>query len=83
MKSEVEVNKSNLRIADILYYTDSCNSMKYTITEIDEDLTGMVAVDNETGEEEYYTFSELQIGWEISNKSKEYNNLYFKTEYLN
>lgn len=67
MKSEVELNQENLRVNDKLIYCDSSNVESWIITELFEG--GFQAKDDYETKE--FLFSELQIGWTISEKAKE------------
>lgn len=60
LKSEVEKRKEEVKIGTKLFYNDKDNYGKYEVVAVDEDY--FVATD-ENGEEDYYFFEELQIGW--------------------
>lgn len=68
MKSEVELNKELIEIGDVLYYTDASNTEKWTVESVFEN--GFEAVDSD-GYQDFFFFYELQLGWEISEKTKE------------
>jgi hypothetical protein len=67
MNSEVERNQKLILVDDILYYTDDSNSEKFTVVGLFNG--GFFATDSE-GKECSYLFAELQLGWEISEKTK-------------
>jgi hypothetical protein len=81
MKSEVEINKNNIKCGDVLYYSDSENCESYIVTSVEDDKLGFYCL-GDNMEEKFYFFNELQIGWEISEKTKEHNRLYFRTVYI-
>lgn len=69
MKSEVELNQNNLRVNDKLIYTDNSNSESWIITELFE---GGFEAKNDY-ETRHFMFDELQLGWTISQKTKDKN----------
>jgi hypothetical protein len=70
MISEVERNQKLVRVNDILTYIDSENYEKIIVTQLFKG--GFVAKD-ETEQEDVYFFSELQLGWKFSEKTKKQN----------
>lgn len=66
--SEVEKNKALISVGDILYYTDADNCHKYEVVSVNA--FGFDAIDVD-GNEDSFIFSELQVGWEISEKTKQ------------
>ena len=69
MLSEVEINQKLVRVDDILIYTDSANCQTWVVTELFKG--GFVAKDDY--EEKVYFFSELNHGWEFTEKTKKDN----------
>lgn len=69
MKSEVELNQNNLRVNDKLIYCDDSNSESWVITELFE---GGFEAKNDC-ETKDFMFDELQLGWSVSQKTKDKN----------
>lgn len=67
MKSEVELNKELIKIADVLYYIDSENNETFIVLSVDEN--GFKAIDSDENIDTFI-FSELQLGWHISDRTK-------------
>jgi hypothetical protein len=78
MISEVEKNQKLVRVNDVLFYVDSCNSQKWVVTELVEN--GFIASDSENNEE-LFLFSDLQIGWVFSSITKNQNSLNYRFKY--
>jgi hypothetical protein len=78
MKSEVQLNQNNIKVNDILIYSDASNFEKWLVTET---FKGGFEAKNDF-ETKDFMFSELQYGWSISDKTKANNNLYFRTNYI-
>lgn len=76
--SEVEKNQKLVRVNDVLFYTDNSNSEKWTVTELFEG--GFEGKDSE-GNEDFFFFNELQLGWTFSKKTKEQNFLNYRFRY--
>ena len=60
LKSEVEKRSNEVKVGTTLFYNDKDNYNKYEVVAVEEDY--FIAKD-ENGEEDYYFFEELQIGW--------------------
>jgi len=78
--SDVQKNRHNLLVNDVVYYSDDANCEKFTVTDVDTH--GFEIYSEETGEYNYKIFHELQQGWDISEKSKANNSLNFRTIYI-
>ena len=79
MISEVERNQKLIKIGDVLIYTDSCNSERWIVEDLFE---GGLTLYSEYEGLEDFMFNELQIGWEISEKTKKKNFLKFRFRYV-
>ncbi len=64
--SEVELNKSEIKVGFVLYYCDASNVQKWIVTKLF--CGGFEAKDD--FETKDFHFNELQIGWIISEKNK-------------
>jgi hypothetical protein len=78
MISEVERNQKLVRVNDVLTYIDSENYEKIIVTQLFKG--GFVAKD-ETEQEDVYFFSELQLGWKFSEKTKKQNRELLRLQY--
>ena len=76
MKSEVELNKELIRVGDELLAT---GGDWYTVTELFE---GGFSAKCEWEENDFF-FNELQLGWELSERTKENHRIYERFEYAN
>ena len=79
LMSEVELNQNLIMVGDKLYYYDSMNFETWYVTELFDG--GFEAKDNEETKDFY--FDELQHGWGISEKTKEYHKIYNRFKYNN
>ena len=70
MISEVERNQKLVRVNDVLIYIDNANCDRFIVTEL---FKGGFVAKNEIEEENVYFFSELQLGWEFTEKTKKQN----------
>lgn len=77
LMSEVEINKGLICEGDILYYVDSANCQRWEVIELFDG--GFAAKDDY--EEKDFFFSELQKGWEISERTKEKHIQYDRFQY--
>ena len=77
MKSQLEKNQTNLKVTDIVFYTDDSNCEKWEVTELFE---GGFEAKGEF-ETKYFMFNELQIGWSISSNTMEHNKQNYRTIY--
>lgn len=78
MKSEVETNSTLIRKGDILYYIDDSNSDTFIVLSSDE--RGFKAIDEDENIS-YHGFSELQLGWYISDRTKNMHVSFDRFEY--
>ena len=76
MKSEVELNKELIRVGDELLAT---GGDWYIVTELFE---GGFSAKCEWEENDFF-FNELQLGWELSERTKENHRIYDRFEYEN
>ena len=74
MKSEVELNKELIRVGDELLAT---GGDWYIVTELFE---GGFSAKCEWEENDFF-FNELQLGWELSERTKENHRIYDRFEY--
>ena len=79
MISEVEKNQKLVQVNDNLLYVDNSNCQRWIVTELIEG--GFVAENKDLGEDLFY-FSELQLGWSFTEKTKEENFLNYRFRYV-
>lgn len=70
MISEVERNQKLVRVNDVLIYIDNANCERFIVTEL---FKGGFVAENELREENVYFFSELELGWTFTEKTKKHN----------
>lgn len=78
MISEVERNQKLVRVDDVLFYVDGANCQRWSVIELFEG--GFVAKDGY--EEKTLFFSELELGWEFSEKTKKHNAELYHLRYV-
>lgn len=76
--SEVEKNQKLVMVNDVLLYIDESNCQKWTVTELFEG--GFEAKDSE-GNEDFFFFNQLQLGWYFTETTKEQNFLNHRFRY--
>lgn len=76
--SEVEKNQKLVMVNDVLLYIDNSNCQRWTVTELFEG--GFEAKDIE-GNEDFFLFKELQLGWSFTETTKEQNFLNHRFRY--
>ena len=87
MISEVERNQKLMKVGDNIIYCDMANLQTWVVTELIEG--GFIAYnrefdessDFEDGHDVFY-FSELQLGWDFSEKTKQKNFLDYRFKYV-
>jgi hypothetical protein len=77
MKSEVELNQAKILVNDVLFYLDYENTERWEVTEL---FKGGFEATNDY-ETKAFNFSDLQIGWVISDKTKAFNNQNYRVNY--
>lgn len=76
--SGVELNQNVILVNDELHYSDGDNFQRWTVTELFDG--GFEATDND-GNDDYFFFNELQLGWSVSDRTKERNKTNLRVEY--
>lgn len=76
--SELELNQNVILVNDELCYSDGNNFQRWTVTELFDG--GFEATDSD-GYDDYFFFNELQLGWSISDRTKERNKANLRAEY--
>lgn len=76
--SEVEKNQKLVMVNDVLLYIDNDNCQKWTVTELFDG--GFEAKDSE-GNDDFFFFNELQLGWSFTDATKEQNFLNHRLRY--
>lgn len=78
MTNEVTLNAKTIEVGDVLIYVDNANAQRWTVTDVFEG--GFEA--NDGYETKDFFFNELQIGWSISEKTKNTKKVERRVNYL-